>query len=432
MWTERYYANTSFSGTPKKSVCDKAIDENYGSGGPPGVGLPRDKFGVRWTMNRDFGSGGPFVFTVAVRDGIRVYLDGQRKIDLWGDVAKTRTKSVNVNIPRGKHALRVDFAAFTGKADVEFAYQTRTSPDVDKVRPLAPTGVGGALVPGYRAIGVSVKWAKNVELDLGGYRLYRRPTGSSTWTLISGRKLITGHSYTDVPATDGSAFDYAVTAVDQAGNESSPGVVKGVASGDITPPTTPTGLTATGTDAGVELSWHPVPDAKYYEVVRVNPQLTEQVLVGTPKGTTITDTTVARDVDALYRVAAVDEAGNISAYSPDLTARRLVAAPGDVAATVSKSGAKVTLTWTVPADGGEYVGFNVYVSESLPVDLSAKHWGCASSVVWSKTADGRWQATCTMSTTGWTGTLYLALTGYDQYNDESLPSQPVTVTFPDS
>ncbi|CAM5335336.1 Fibronectin type III OS=Streptomyces glaucescens OX=1907 GN=SGLAU_00645 PE=4 SV=1 [Streptomyces glaucescens] len=52
-------ANTTLSGTPKATVCDTAIAENYGSGDPSGVSLPSDYFGVRWTTTRNFGSSSP-------------------------------------------------------------------------------------------------------------------------------------------------------------------------------------------------------------------------------------------------------------------------------------------------------------------------------------------------------------------------------------
>ncbi|HEY9371451.1 MAG TPA: hypothetical protein VIU94_23930, partial [Streptomyces sp.] len=60
VWTAQYFANTSFSGTPKLTACDSAIAENYGNGDPAGVTLPNDNFSVRWSLTRDFGSGGPF------------------------------------------------------------------------------------------------------------------------------------------------------------------------------------------------------------------------------------------------------------------------------------------------------------------------------------------------------------------------------------
>lgn len=117
-----FYANTTFSGTPKGTDCDSVIDQNWGTGAPGYKGMPANNFGVRWSTTRDFGSGGPFTFTASSRDGIRVYLDGVRKVDMWKNVATTVSKTVNVTIPSGKHSLRVDFVNWTGAANVKFAY----------------------------------------------------------------------------------------------------------------------------------------------------------------------------------------------------------------------------------------------------------------------------------------------------------------------
>jgi hypothetical protein len=77
--------------------------------GAPASGLPSHHFGVRWTVTRDFGSGGPFALPVATQDGLRVHLDGSRKVDLWKNVSSTVQKTVNITVPSGKHTLRVDF-----------------------------------------------------------------------------------------------------------------------------------------------------------------------------------------------------------------------------------------------------------------------------------------------------------------------------------
>ncbi|MEE1760600.1 PA14 domain-containing protein, partial [Streptomyces sp. SP18BB07] len=106
VFKQQLFANTTFSGTPKKTVCDSAIDQNWGTGAPA-TGLPTNNFGVRWTLTRDFGSGGPFTLSASGLDGIRVYLDpgttGARKIDLWKNGTTTVSKTVNLTIPAGKH-----------------------------------------------------------------------------------------------------------------------------------------------------------------------------------------------------------------------------------------------------------------------------------------------------------------------------------------
>jgi len=85
-------ANATFSGTAKRTDCDTAIAENWGTRAPA-TGLPKDNFGVRWTVTRDFGSGGLFALSAAAQDGIRVYVDGVRKIDLWKNVTVTRPRT---------------------------------------------------------------------------------------------------------------------------------------------------------------------------------------------------------------------------------------------------------------------------------------------------------------------------------------------------
>ncbi|MGJ3559956.1 hypothetical protein ACR6C2_20330 [Streptomyces sp. INA 01156] len=58
VYKRQFFANTTFSGKPKKTDCDSKIDQNWGTKAPAS-GLPANHFGVRWTVTRDFGSGGP-------------------------------------------------------------------------------------------------------------------------------------------------------------------------------------------------------------------------------------------------------------------------------------------------------------------------------------------------------------------------------------
>ncbi|MFF7333305.1 PA14 domain-containing protein [Streptomyces sp. NPDC008150] len=171
-----FYANTSFSGTPKRTDCDSVIAQNWGSGAPVS-GLPKSGFGVRWSVTRDFGSGGPFTFTASALDGVRVYLDGIRKIDLWKNGSTTVKKTVDVTVPKGTHTLRVDYVNWTGNAAVSFSYAPRTSPTVDTVAPLTP---GSPKVAYSTTTGAAkFSWARGKEMDLAGYHVYRRPKGAS-------------------------------------------------------------------------------------------------------------------------------------------------------------------------------------------------------------------------------------------------------------
>ncbi|WP_406400737.1 PA14 domain-containing protein [Streptomyces sp. NBC_00879] len=417
-FTRQLFANTTFSGTPKKTDCDSVIAENWGTGAPA-VGLPRDNFGVRWSMTRDFGSGGPFALTASALDGIRVYVDGVRKVDVWKNVSTTQTRTLNLTIPSGRHTLRVDYVNWTGSAYVKFAYVPRTSAIVDKVKPLAPVGVKASLDNATAKANVS--WSANKEMDLAGYRVYRRLDGTSTFTLVA---TTTATAYAGITPEAGRTYYYEVRAYDKAGNASLGSIDQPVTTIAVT---TPTGLTARGEDAGILLSWKPVPGAVRYYVLRDN--LSGDDLIRTTTAASFTDTTVARSATWMYRVAAVDGAGRASAYTaeynPAAEARRPVAAPHDV--TAAPGPGEAVLTWKInPATDGDHYGFHVYRSTTLPVDTSAEPVRCSTTS--TPLADGRWQYTCTDSSAGNSTTNHYVIKGYDNRSVESVPSATVTVT----
>ncbi|OAH09598.1 fibronectin type III domain-containing protein [Streptomyces jeddahensis] len=417
VYKRQFFANTTFSGTPKKTDCDSKIDQNWGTGAPAS-GLPSNNFGVRWTVTRDFGSGGPFAFSVESRDGIRVYLDGVRKVDLWKNVSTTQKKTVNVTIPSGKHTLRIDFVNWTGAANVKFTYAPRTSADVDKVKPLAPTGFTAAYANDTQQ--AKLTWSKNVEMDLAGYRVYQRVAGTTSWLIL--RELgATTTSYTDTPPATGETYEYMVRAYDKARNYSADTSRATVTSIAVT---TPTGLTATGTDAGIALRWDAVPGAVKYRVVRSSHYI-DGGATWQPTGTSLTDTSVTRSAQHEYRVAAIDASGRVTAYSTAKTARRLVAAP-----TIGKAfphTSAVTVTWDADhKTGGSYSGFRIYRATGTSTDwvevTERCHW------TERELPDGTDQYLCTDWSAG-TNTAYrYAVSGYDVNDREGLRSGEVTAT----
>ncbi|MFF3380770.1 fibronectin type III domain-containing protein [Streptomyces sp. NPDC002680] len=316
VYKRQFFANTAFSGTPKRTDCDAAVAENWG-GKAPATGLPKDNFGVRWTVTRDFGSGGPFAFTAAAQDGIRVYVDGKIKVNVWKNVTSTAKKTVNLTIPSGKHTLRVDYANWTGNANVNFAYAPRTSAAVDKVKPLVPTA---PTVTYDKATGkAKLTWAKNKEMDLAGYKVYRRLDGASFGT----RPLATtaSTSYTDPAVPKAGKTFYEVRAYDKAGNQSAGTADLAVTTEDLTPPPAVTGLTATPTEYGFRLRWNPNPAPDLFRYVVYGGYLLrgdegEQVCSVGPVewlGTGTTSYSYVVDPDGEERcffIDAVDDQGN--------------------------------------------------------------------------------------------------------------------------
>ncbi|WP_327430336.1 PA14 domain-containing protein [Streptomyces sp. NBC_01236] len=318
VYKRQFFANTTFSGTPKKTDCDSAIDQNWGSGAPAS-GLPTNNFSVRWTVTRDFGSGGPFALAASAQDGIRVYVDGVRKIDLWKNVSSAVSKTVNLTIPSGKHTLRVDYVNWTGSATVKFTYAPRTSATVDEVKPLAPTGT--AVTYDQTAGTAKLSWSKSKEMDLAGYRVYRRLKGTSFGSKALATTTSTSYTDTTVPVT-GETYYYEIRAYDKAGNESAGTTDQAVITVDRTAPAAPTGLTANSGTSGLRTGWSAVPDAASYRVYRAASASGSFTKVGSTDQVSYLDTSAVEEVTYYYRVTALDAAGNESAQSAAVSGAR--------------------------------------------------------------------------------------------------------------
>jgi chitodextrinase len=210
-----------------------------------------------------------------------------------------------------------------GQLDIQFAmngganYGTVSAIQVtgsgggsDTTPPSAPTGLSS---PSHTASSVSLSWTASTDnVGVTGYRVYRN--GSQVGTP-------TGTTYTDSGLTASTAYTYTVKAVDAAGNLSaasnSLSVTTSAASGDTTPPSAPASLTSPShTSSSVSLSWSASTDnvgVTGYRVYRNGSQ------VGTPTGTSYTDSGLTASTAYSYTVKAIDAAGNLSAASNTLS-----------------------------------------------------------------------------------------------------------------
>ncbi|MDC0767559.1 PA14 domain-containing protein [Streptomyces sp. HD] len=431
VYKRQFFANTTFSGTPKKTDCDTTIDQNWGTSAPA-TGLPRDNFGVRWTVTRDFGSGGPFALSASGLDGIRVYVDGARKIDIWKNVSTSVAKTVNVTVPAGKHTLRVDYVNWTGSAKVKFGYTPRTSATVDTVKPLVPTGTS---VSYDKATGkTKLTWAKNQEMDLAGYRVYRRLQGGA----YPSKPLATtaATSWVDTPPPTGETYYYEIRAYDRAGNESAGTADQGVTTVDRTGPAAPTGLTAHGDLWGMMLGWDAVPGAASYELFEKDPATGSPTLVKQLTGTSYVHDVGHNKTLHTYVVRALDSAGNAGAYSAPVTSdgidRTPPDAPENLRAKVTSS--TVYLTWNAPQNptADELLNdarFTVLRSSTSP-DVDTGFVNCAVNESLD-TAAHEYTFTCSDDEfepdTTYTYEVFLT----DWQGNRSAPSDPVTVTTAD-
>src|SRR4029079_7511757 len=188
-------------------------------------------------------------------------------------------------------------------------------------------------------------------------------SADGTFTKLNGAAL-TGTSYNDTAAPNGRSF-YQIRTVDNAGNTSAP-----VAADAVRPvplPAQVTGLQATGSQAGIALTWN-ASDATGltgYNVYRSSTAGgTYTKLTSSPVTTaSYNDTAAPAGEASYYQVTAVNATGE-SIRSASANATRPVPAPTQVTglqATGSQSG--IALTWTASNAPG-LTGYNVYRSST--------------------------------------------------------------------
>ena len=195
-------------------------------------------------------------------------------------------------------------------------FATPVAPDTTP--PPVPTGVAAS---GGDAE-VTVRWESVAAPDVAGYVIYSRPTVNGFWLRAADTgSLATAATVTAL--TNGTSYDFAVSALDRTGNESALST-RVTATPIAPPPVAPTSLSATAGDAQVQLAWDAVPDpivVGYRVYLRTSAQ---DAWMPDPDGLApTTDTVVSgltNGVEYHFAVAAVTADGTESEKSSTATA----------------------------------------------------------------------------------------------------------------
>ena len=187
--------------------------------------------------------------------------------------------------------------------------------------PAAPaTMTASAISPSQ----VDLSWS--AVTDATGYRV-ERSTDSASWISVT-TTAADMTSYSDTGLAAGTTYYYRVVATN-IGGDSPPSPVATATTKpaqDLTPPSAPTGLTATSAKSKVNLSWSASTDAggsglAGYTVWRGTAGPSGSfTAIATSTSSTYSDTAVTRKVTYWYRVTAFDGAGNQSQPSTVVTA----------------------------------------------------------------------------------------------------------------
>jgi beta-glucosidase len=119
--TARYFANTTWSGTPVLTRTEASVDLDP-SGGVPAPGLPANGWSIRWSGSFTAPVDGDYTFHLTNHARATLYLDGKSVINNGGGFPGV-TASATVHLTGGQsHSIRVDFAKPDGQAMIELAW----------------------------------------------------------------------------------------------------------------------------------------------------------------------------------------------------------------------------------------------------------------------------------------------------------------------
>lgn len=115
---------------------------------------------------------------------------------------------------RKTYTFAVTALDYAGNESAKSALVTATPKSADQTAPAAPLGLNGSAIDGSS----SLVWLANNESDLAGYTIYSSKDNGTTWQVNGDAKKLT--VFTVSGLTDGTAYNFAVTAYDLNGNES--------------------------------------------------------------------------------------------------------------------------------------------------------------------------------------------------------------------
>ncbi len=247
--------------------------------------------------------------------------------------APTSTSYTDTGLTNGTKYYYVVVAANSG-GDSTNSAEVSATPKAASTPPGAPTGLtasGG---------NTQVRLSWNASVGATSYHL-KRSTSSGAETQISAP---TSTSYTDTGLTNGTKYYYVVVAANSGGDSTNSAEVSATPTAASTPPGAPTGLSATGGNAQVRLSWSASAGAASYNVKRSTtnggPYSTA---VASPATTSYTDTSVTNGTTYYYVVSAANTVGQ-SANSAQASAAP--AAPtANVTITINPAQTKAISPW---------------------------------------------------------------------------------------
>jgi len=246
----------------------------------------------------------------------------------------TSTLTMNTSTATSPYALSLTVTGSSGTL-------THTGSTTLMVTLAPPTGLSATPASGQ----VSLSWAASVGAS--GYQVKRSTVNGGPYVMVG---CAAGTSFVDTGLTNGTTYFYVVAATYTGGPVAGGGSdnssqVSATPQGAV--PAPPTGLSATPGNTQVSLSWTASSGATSYNVKRSTTSGGPYTTVGSPTGTSFTNTGLVNGTTYFYVVSAVNasgESGNSAQVSA--TPQGVVPAPPTgVSANANKPG-RLSVRWT--------------------------------------------------------------------------------------
>jgi len=213
-----------------------------------------------------------------------------------------------------------------------------------------PPDITGLTAAVYE-FGVKVSWIPVAVLDLDKYEVQK----GTVWNAPGNTIWQTKNAFLDTTERTAGLHSFMVKAIDRHTTPNYSAGVPTIATATVNPPTI-TGLpTATYLARAIQVAWVPVQGSfpiDHYEVRRGGTSWANATELGNVQTPTITDNWIANADSQIYRVKAVDVAGNASAEASQTFT---VLKPTVTEISAVYSGRSVNLGWV-----GNVLGFDIY------------------------------------------------------------------------
>ena len=171
----------------------------------------------------------------------------------------------------------------------------------------------------------------------------------------------TSTTFTDTNLTNGTTYNYVVSAVNSGGESAASNQVSAT---PLTAPAAPTDLSATAGDAQVNLSWTAVSGATSYNLQRGTASGVYTTTIAVPSGTptlTYNDANLSNGTTYYYVVSAVNSAGS-SGVSNEASAAPQGPPPTPTGLTATPAPGQVTLNWSASVGATNYAVYRATTS----------------------------------------------------------------------